>query len=437
MTIPLHQVWAALEGDPAELPRLQVTGPPATLRSTFAVTEAATAGVGASMLAATLGTGVEVGLDTRGLAVALRSERHLLRDGRSPGGPFDPLSAFHRTTDGWLRMHANYPWHRAAALQVLDCAEAEAPAAIAQRGAVELETALHAAGGVGTAVRTEPGWRALVGPPPAAGRARGAGAGPGPGRGPPAGARPHAGHRRAGGYPYPGRARRRRAAARPARPPGAGPAVLGRAARQAQRAARPGRPGPTCWKSCWPGADVVVTGYRPGALDRYGLGPGSAGAGGIRDWSSSRSRAWGYRGPWAGRRGFDSLVQAACGIAVAEGSAAAARGAPGAGARPRHRIPGRRGRAAHPGPAAPRRRQPPGPAVTGRHRGLAATPATRRPGGAEFDPAPYRVELDAPDGRLTLAAPPGTVDGQDWPGRTAAVVRHRGAALDPPNLKPG
>ena len=30
--------------------------------------------------------------------------------------------------------------------------------------------------------------------------------------------------------------------------------------------------------------------------------------------------AWGDRGPWAGRRGFDSLVQAACGIAVAEGA---------------------------------------------------------------------------------------------------------------------
>jgi hypothetical protein len=28
--------------------------------------------------------------------------------------------------------------------------------------------------------------------------------------------------------------------------------------------------------------------------------------------------AWGSRGPWGGRRGFDSIVQAACGIAAAE-----------------------------------------------------------------------------------------------------------------------
>jgi hypothetical protein len=69
---------------------------------------------------------------------------------------------------------------------VLDCAEAEAPAAIAQHGAVELETALHAAGGVGAAVRTEPGWRALVGPPPPL--VEHVELGPAPARGPPAGA---------------------------------------------------------------------------------------------------------------------------------------------------------------------------------------------------------------------------------------------------------
>ncbi|NEC50570.1 hypothetical protein G3I18_18625, partial [Actinospica acidiphila] len=65
------------------------------------------------------------------------------------------------------------------------------------------------------------------------------------------------------------------------------------------------------------GADVVVTGYRPGALDRFGLGaealaerrPGLVVA---------QLSAWGATGPWAGRRGFDSLVQVATGIAHVE-----------------------------------------------------------------------------------------------------------------------
>lgn len=168
----LPAVWRALHGDPAELPRLTVTGPPVTLRSAFPVTAAGTAAIGASLLAATAGSNAGVGLDTRGVAVALRSETHLRRDGASPGRPFGPLSAFHRTCDGWLRLHANYPWHRDAALAVLGCREQDVPAAIAERGAVELETALHAGGGVGAAVRTEQQWRSTVGAPPRSSRTR-------------------------------------------------------------------------------------------------------------------------------------------------------------------------------------------------------------------------------------------------------------------------
>ncbi|MGB3771772.1 MAG: CoA transferase [Rhodococcus sp. (in: high G+C Gram-positive bacteria)] len=56
--------------------------------------------------------------------------------------------------------------------------------------------------------------------------------------------------------------------------------------------------------------DVVVSGYRPGSyIDEYvrTYRPGGAIVGTVN--------AWGSRGPWARRRGFDSLVQAASGIA--------------------------------------------------------------------------------------------------------------------------
>ncbi|WP_040907545.1 CoA transferase, partial [Streptomyces griseoflavus] len=68
-------------------------------------------------------------------------------------------------------------------------------------------------------------------------------------------------------------------------------------------------------------ADVVVTGYRPGALDRLGL---TAGALAERRPGVvvAQLSAWGAYGPWGGRRGFDSLVQVATGIAATEGSAA-------------------------------------------------------------------------------------------------------------------
>jgi hypothetical protein len=64
-------------------------------------------------------------------------------------------------------------------------------------------------------------------------------------------------------------------------------------------------------------ADVLVHGYRPHALDRFGLAPQTLAERhpGLVVVSLS---AWGSRGPWGGRRGFDSIVQAACGIATAE-----------------------------------------------------------------------------------------------------------------------
>jgi crotonobetainyl-CoA:carnitine CoA-transferase CaiB-like acyl-CoA transferase len=65
------------------------------------------------------------------------------------------------------------------------------------------------------------------------------------------------------------------------------------------------------------GADVLVHGYRPGALARFGLDP---------DTLAQRHpglvvvalSVWGSHGPWGGRRGFDSIVQVATGVAVRE-----------------------------------------------------------------------------------------------------------------------
>jgi crotonobetainyl-CoA:carnitine CoA-transferase CaiB-like acyl-CoA transferase len=64
-------------------------------------------------------------------------------------------------------------------------------------------------------------------------------------------------------------------------------------------------------------ADIVVTGYRPGALDRHGLSAEAL-------WERCPGvvvgtvSAWSDRGPWAHKRGFDSIVQAVSGIAVIE-----------------------------------------------------------------------------------------------------------------------
>jgi len=68
-------------------------------------------------------------------------------------------------------------------------------------------------------------------------------------------------------------------------------------------------------------ADVFVQGYRPGAISAHGFGPDEVAR--MRPGIVCVSLcAYGHEGPWAGRRGFDSLVQNANGLNVAEAEAA-------------------------------------------------------------------------------------------------------------------
>lgn len=61
-------------------------------------------------------------------------------------------------------------------------------------------------------------------------------------------------------------------------------------------------------------ADALILGYRPGALEPAGLGVEELQER-YPDLAIARLCAWGFDGPWSARRGFDSIVQAATGIA--------------------------------------------------------------------------------------------------------------------------
>jgi hypothetical protein len=399
----LDSLWAALGGDPAERARLDVTGPATVLASTFPVTELGVATVGASLLAATLGSGARVGIDTRQLAIALRSERYARRDGQSGGNPFDPLSAFHRTSDGWVRLHANYAWHRNAALRVLGCTVEGARAAIAERQAVELEAALHAAGGIGAAVRTEVQWRAAAGPPPPLVERRELGpAAPRPARrlrvldltrviAGPVATRTLAVHG--------ADVLRLDAPLMPEIPLQTWDTLAGK------RSALLDLQDADVREGLLSGADVVVTGYRPGALDRFGLAPQT-----LADRHPGlvvvTLSAWGHQGPWSVRRGFDSIVQAACGIAVDEGKPDAP------GALPAQALDHATGYLAAAGAllAVDRQRREGGThhvrvSLAGTAAWLQSQPRAAQEA-VEVDAAPFLQEK----GRFTLAGPPGTVD---------------------------
>ena len=343
---PIAAAWRELGGDPGLVAGVSTVVRAGALPARLPVREMARACVGVCALAGAElaarrggrsdGRVPRVTVDDGAVATAFTSERHLLVDGRAPVS-FAPLSRFWRTADGWVRTHANYPHHRArllAALGLPDGATAEDLAAVlAERTAPETEEAVYAAGGLAVALRTPEQWaahgqgRAVAARPlvdhaptgPATGRPLPPLADPGP-------LLPAAGVRvldltRVIAGPVATRTLALLGADvlrvdPPQLPESADAhADTGFGKRSARLDLATGR---QTLAALLATADVVVTGYRPGSLDRYGLSaealaehPGLVVA---------QLSAWGDQGPWGGRRGFDSLVQVATGIAATEGS---------------------------------------------------------------------------------------------------------------------
>ncbi len=327
---------------PAGLEVLWVSGEPGQLRSRLPVEEVAIACTGAALLAAAAlhaqrgGDGGSRGsptarLDRGHVAAAFRSEAYLRINGTQGGPGFAPLSRFWRAADGWVRTHGNYPWHRSALLRALGCSGDPEPvaAAIAGLGAREVEDLVVGAGGVAAAVRTEAAWRAS--PPGQAVTATRLIEATEIGGAPPqwraAGALPATGIRvldltRVIAGPVATRylaalgadVLRLDAPDRPELPLHAYDGLLGKRSALLDFGTTGGN---ARLHELLSGADILVHGYRPHALDRFGLAPDSLAERhpGLVVVSLS---AWGSRGPWGDRRGFDSIVQAACGIAMAE-----------------------------------------------------------------------------------------------------------------------
>ncbi|MGY1712335.1 CoA transferase [Geodermatophilus sp. SYSU D00758] len=357
--------------------------------------------------------GAPLDLDAAAVGLAFRSERYAAVAGRPVAPGFHPLSRFWPTADGWLRLHANYPHHRAAALAVLgpDVAQAAARAP-----AGELESAVVAAGGAAAAVREPGAWAASAPGRAVAGRSLVAlrRAVPGPPREPATGGPRVLDLTRVIAGPVATRTLASHGAdvlrldgpRLPEDPgqlvdtgPGKRHAVLDLASAAGRRAA----------DELLAAADVVVQGYRPGALDRLGLAPEA-----LLERHPHlvvvRLSAWGTEGPWGGRRGFDSLVQAATGIAAVCGDGAAP------GVLPAQALDHATGHlAAATVLAALHRRRAEGGGWHGElslartAAWLLAAPRTGAEDGVPpADPGPWLVRLPSADGEVTLVGPPGS-----------------------------
>jgi CoA-transferase family III len=420
----LTQAWQALGGDPTLTDRVSVeseTGLVSALPVDALSLGAVAAGrlAAEELLAETAGDGGRmrpVVVDARHVGFAVRSERFARLAGEPIGAGFAPLSRLLPAADGWVRLHANYPWHREAVHRALG---ADPVAAIAEGPRLEVEDAVVAAGGAAAAVRTPDEWEAhpqcaavrrlpllelrQVGPAPALDRRL-------PGLrvldltrviAGPVGTRTLASYGadvlRIDGPRVP-----EDPAALLDTGPGKRHAVLDLDL-PADRAR---------FDDLLAEADVLVQGYRPGALAAYGL-DSAALAERCPGLVVVRLSAWGATGPWAGRRGFDSIVQAASGIAAVT---AAPDGTPGVlPAQALDHAAGHLVAATVLRAVTESRRQGGTWHGTLSLAQLAAwllgapRPSTHPPAATvEADPTPYLVDLDSPRGVVTLVRPPGS-----------------------------
>ncbi|NGZ83855.1 acyl-CoA transferase [Duganella sp. SAP-35] len=360
----LDAASAAL-GLPDDAADAVVFGGVGDLPSCFATTDLAAASVAAAALAvrqlivAQGGAGAEVRVDRRLASLWFGWSLHPVGWERPP--LWDAVAGDYACADGWIRLHTNARHHRDAALAVLGCAaerEAVTRAVAAWRGE-DLEAAVVGQGGCAAMMRSMAQWRehpqgravaaepliaisAAAAAAPAAAAAAAAAADSRPASAP---AAPVLAAFAAGahvGRGWPGT---------PSRPLAglkvldltrvlAGPVAtrfLAGYGADVLRIDPPGWTEPgvipevTLGKRCarldltlpvdraifeglLADADILVHGYRADALERLGFGEQTRRQlnPGLIDVALD---AYGWSGPWAGRRGFDSLVQMSSGIA--------------------------------------------------------------------------------------------------------------------------
>lgn len=103
----------------------------------------------------------DVAVDLRQATASLRSGHYLKMEKSEVSHERNPVMGMYPAKNGrWSYIHANFPNHRAAALKVLGVPEEKAAvrAAVAQWDALELEEAIIAAGGAGGMVRSMDEW---------------------------------------------------------------------------------------------------------------------------------------------------------------------------------------------------------------------------------------------------------------------------------------
>ncbi|MDO8980181.1 MAG: CoA transferase [Afipia sp.] len=342
----LSDIWSLGGGEPSALDAVTLTGSEPMLPSSFRVGAAAQATIAAAGLAAAeiwkarSGEAQGISVDMTHAAVECRSERYLRVDDKPPPPAWDAIAGVYKAGDGrFVRLHTNFQHHRDNVCKVLNCKPErdEVQRALMQWKGEELEAAAYAGGCVVSMMRSHDEWSAhpqtrAIGQLPLIQIEKIGEAAPRPW---PNGHRPLAGLRvldlsRVIAGPVAGRTWAAHGADvmlisspnLPSIPWLVIDTGRGKLTTFADLKTVQGR---ETLRGLLSSADIFSQGYRPHSIASLGFSPEDAAriSPGIVYVSLC---AYGHAGPWAGRRGFDSLVQTSTGFNHAEGHAAGVEG---------------------------------------------------------------------------------------------------------------
>jgi len=338
----LENLWHLAGAEPAALNTITLSGIDPVLPSSFCIGTAAQASIAAATLAASQmwqlrnNKSQRSYVDMRHAAAEFRSERYLRIDGKPPPELWDAIAGNYLTQNNrWIRLHTNFPAHRDGILELLKCDHDRAAVQKALSGwkAQEMEDEANSRGLLATMMRNRKEWREHE-----QGRAIDTMApftieqtGDAPPRPLKSSARPLDHIRvldltRVIAGPVCGRTLAAHGAEVMAitakHLPFMAPLVIdnGRGKLSAFLDLRDTQDKSRLIELVGQ-SDVFIQGYRPGAIASLGFSPED-----LKDMRpgiiSASLSAYGNHGPWASRRGFDSLVQMATGINAEEADVA-------------------------------------------------------------------------------------------------------------------
>jgi len=338
----LADLWTLGGGESSALDAVTLTGREPILPSSFRVGAASQVTIAAAGLAAAeiwkarSDEAQGISVDMMHAAVECRSERYLRVDDKPPPPAWDAIAGVYKTGDGrFVRLHTNFPHHRDNVCKVLACKPErdDVQRALMQWKAEAFETDAYAGGCVVSMMRSHDEWLATsqaqaLEPLPLIQIEKIGEAAPRPW---PAGDRPLAGLRvldlsRVIAGPVAGRTWAAHGADvmlisspnLPSIPWLVIDTGRGKLTSFADLKTEQGR---NVLRDLLASADIFSQGYRPQSIAALGFSAEDAAriSPGIVYVSMC---AYGHAGPWAGRRGFDSLVQTSTGFNHAEGKAA-------------------------------------------------------------------------------------------------------------------